>query len=119
MNAAAHYVIKLAISASLVVLISEVSKRSSLVGAVLASVPIVSVLAMIWLYQDTHDVAQVASLARGVLWLVLPSLALFAVLPAMLVRGYGFYLSLTTSTAVTVVCYFVALLAARALSLTK
>ena len=92
-----QYVVKVAISAVLIVLVSEFSKRSSLVGALLASLPIVSVLAIVWLYIDTRDTAQVASLSRGIFWLVLPSLVLFLVLPAMLERGHGFYLSLAAS----------------------
>ncbi|HVJ29669.1 MAG TPA: DUF3147 family protein, partial [Gammaproteobacteria bacterium] len=100
-----QYVIKIAVTALLVVVISEVSKRSTFVGALLASVPIVSVLAMIWLYHDTRDVAQVATLSRSVFWLVLPSLALFLLLPVLLARGYHFYASLAASIAATAVVY--------------
>jgi hypothetical protein len=73
---AAYYVIKVVVSAGLVVAISELSKRSAVAGALLASVPLVSVLAMIWLYVDTRDSAHVAAASRSVFWLVLPSLAL-------------------------------------------
>lgn len=112
-----QYVLKIAITAVLVVAVSELSKRSSLVGALLASVPLISVLAMVWLYQDTRDVVQVAALARSILWLVLPSLALFAVLPPLLSRGYGFYASLSVSIAATIVCYYVAILVVRSFGL--
>ena len=64
--------IKVAITAVLVVAISEVAKRSSLLGAVLASIPLTSVLAMVWLYADTGDAHKVADLATGIFWLVLP-----------------------------------------------
>lgn len=102
-----YYLTKVAITAVLVVLISEVAKRSSLIGAVLASVPLVSVLAMIWLYIDTRDVGRVSSLATSVFWLVIPSLALFISLPILLRRGMQFYLALAVSIAITVACYFV------------
>jgi len=102
-----YYLIKIAVTTLLVVAISEIAKRSSLIGAILASVPLVSVLAMIWLYIDTKDVEKVTALASGVFWLVLPSLALFLVLPPLLKMGLNFYLSLGVSVAVTVVCYFV------------
>lgn len=105
-----YYVTKVAVTAVLVVVISEVSKRSSLIGAVLASVPLVSVLAMIWLYVDTRDAQQVAALASSILWLVIPSLALFIALPALLARGVNFYLSLTISIAATVCAYYVTIL---------
>ena len=100
-----QYVAKIVVTTLLVVVISEVSKRSTFFGALLASVPIVSVLAMIWLYNDTKDVAQVAVLARSVFWLVLPSLVLLALLPVLLAKGYHFYWSLAASMGATIVVY--------------
>jgi len=100
-----YYVVKLAVTAALVVAISELAKRSTVAGALLASLPLVSVLAMIWLYADTKDATQVAALSRSVFWLVLPSLALFLVLPALLDRGFGFYVSLTGAAIVTIAAY--------------
>ena len=102
----AYYVFKVAISALLIVTIAEISKRSSFIGALLASVPLVSVLAMIWLYIDTRDSDRVAGLASSVFWLVLPSLALFIALPLMLKQGYNFYLSMGLSILVTIGCYW-------------
>ena len=104
---------KVAVSAGLIVLISEISKRSSLLGAVFASIPLVSVLAMIWLYIDTRDTEKVGELSTQVFWLVLPSLALFVILPLLLKRGMNFYLSLSLSIAATVVCYGIMLLILR------
>ena len=65
-------VIKLIVSAALIVTIAEVSKRTALLGALLASLPLTSLLAMVWLYIDTGDVTTVANLASGIFWLVLP-----------------------------------------------
>jgi hypothetical protein len=101
--------IKIAVTAALVVAISEVAKRSSLLGAVLASIPLTSVLAMVWLYADTGDAQKVAELAGGIFWLVLPSLALFIALPLMLRAGWPFAPSLLASSALTVACYFLML----------
>lgn len=101
-----YYITKIVISALLIVAISEISKRSSFIGAVLASVPLVSVLAMIWLYIDTRDVAKVSSLASGIFWLVLPSLALFIALPLLLKQGVNFYLSMGVSIVITIGCYW-------------
>ena len=100
-----YYIAKVLISALLVVAIAEISKRSSLFGALLASIPLVSVLAMVWLYIDTRDADRVAALASGIFWLVLPSLALFIALPLLLRQGFNFYLSLGISIAVTIACY--------------
>ncbi|WP_330924300.1 DUF3147 family protein [Candidatus Sororendozoicomonas aggregata] len=102
-----YYVLKIVITTLLIVIISEVSKRNSMVGAILASVPLVTVLAMIWLYTDTKDVEKVSALSSGVFWLVLPSLALFVTLPIFLKLGWNFYLSLSTSIVVTIACYFI------------
>jgi hypothetical protein len=98
--------LKIALTAVLVVAIAEVAKRSTLAGAVLASIPLTSVLAMIWLYLDTGDSLKVAELAGGIFWLVLPSLALFIALPLMLRAGWPFGLSLLAASALTVACYF-------------
>jgi hypothetical protein len=108
-----QYIVKIVVTALLVVAISEVSKRSSFVGALLASIPIVSVLAMIWLYTDTRDVAQVAALSRSVFWLVLPSLVLFLLLPVLLTRGHAFYASLAVSIGATILVYLGAISVGR------
>jgi apolipoprotein N-acyltransferase len=101
-----YYITKLVITAALIVAISEISRRSSLMGAILASIPLVSVLAMFWLYIDTSDAAKVSALATGVFWLVIPSLALFVSLPLLLKNGMNFYLSMGISIVITIGCYF-------------
>lgn len=97
----------------LVVLISEISKRSSFIGAVRASVPLTSVLAMLWLYIDTGDIGKVSELASSVFWLVLPSLALFIALPVFLANEVNFYLSLAVSIAITAICYWLMVMVLR------
>jgi len=108
-----YYITKVAVTAVLVVLISEISKRSSFIGAVLASVPLTSVLAMLWLYIDTGDIGRVSDLAGSVFWLVLPSLALFIALPVLLAHGVNFYLSLAVSIGITAICYWLMVIALR------
>ena len=102
-----YYLIKIIITTVLIVAISEIAKRSSFIGAVLASVPLISILAMTWLYIDTKDVAKVSALATSVFWLVLPSLAFFVTLPLLLKQGLHFYLSTGISVGVTVACYWI------------
>ena len=101
-----YFLIKIAVTTVLVVAISEIAKRSSFAGAILASVPLISVLAMIWLYIDTKDVARVSTLATSIFWLVLPSLAFFVTLPLLLKQGLNFYLSTSISVLVTAGCYW-------------
>ena len=105
-----YYLSKLIITTILIVTISEVAKRSSLMGAVLASIPLISVLAMTWLYIDTKDISKVVDLSTGVFWLVLPSLAFFVVLPILLKLGVNFYLGMLLAGAATVVCYYLTIL---------
>jgi hypothetical protein len=101
-----YYLIKIAVTTVLIVAISEIAKRSSFVGALLASVPLISVLAITWLYVDTKDMAKVSALATSVFWLVLPSLAFFVTLPLLIRQGLHFYLSVSISVGVTVACYW-------------
>jgi len=98
--------LKVLLTSVLVVAVSEAAKRSAFVGAVIASIPLTSVLAMIWLYIDTGDTEKVARLATGIFWLVLPSLVLFITLPILLRSGIDFYASLTASVVLTVAAYF-------------
>jgi uncharacterized membrane protein (GlpM family) len=104
-----YYITKVAVTTLLIVLISEIAKRSSFVSAVLASVPLVSVLAMVWLYVDTRDVERVSALSSGIFWLVIPSLALFISLPLLLKQGIDFYPAMGISIAITVLCYWLML----------
>ena len=102
-------ILKILISALLIFAISELAKRSSFLGALLASLPLVSILAMIWLWRDTHDAARLAHFSTGVFWLVLPSLVLFALLPPLLTRWHlRFPLALALGCAATVIAYLVA-----------
>lgn len=100
-----YYFVKIVVTTLLIVLIAEIAKRSSFIAAILASIPLVSVLAMIWLYVDSQDVNKVIELANGVFWLVIPSLALFVSLPLLLKQGMNFYLSLGIAIGITVACY--------------
>lgn len=100
-----QYIIKVLISAVLVVTVSEISKRSSFLGGLLASLPVVSFLALIWLYLDTKDTAKVARLSTSIFWLVLPSLVFFVALPPLLKLKMNFYVCLGLATTLMLACY--------------
>ena len=102
-----YTIIKVIITSLLIVAVSELSKRSSLFGALLASLPLISVLAILWLYIDTKDVGKVADLASSVFWLVIPSLVFFISLAILLKKEFNFYLSMGLSASVTAGCYFI------------
>jgi|TARA_B110000014_G_C19689331_1_gene361317 hypothetical protein len=97
------------ISGGLVVGASELGKRNELIGALLVSIPLVSILAIIWLYRDTSDTDQVADFTTGILWLVIPSLVLFVTLPTFLRRGMEFWPSLGLACGLTIIAYYIGL----------
>ena len=99
--------IKTLISASIIVAISEIGKRSTLGGAILASLPLTSMLAMIWLYRETHDINMVIQLSNSIFWLILPSVTLFITLPILLIHLKNFYLALFIATIATMIMYLV------------
>lgn len=84
-------------------IVSEVSKRSTMLGGLLASLPLASYLAMIWLWIDTRHTAKIAALSTSIFWLVLPSLVLFLLLPVLLKAKMSFFSSLAIS--VMFACY--------------
>jgi hypothetical protein len=100
-----QYVIKIVLSVIVMVAVTELSKREAWWGALLASLPIVSLLSLVWLWQDTGDTVKVSAFAWSVFWLVLPSLALFLALPLLLHAGWNFWAALATGCALTVVLY--------------
>lgn len=106
-----YYLIKIAITTVLIIAISEIAKRSTFLGALLASVPLISVLAMLWLYIDTKDAEKVSVLASSVFWLTLPSMTLFVTLPLLLKQGLHFYLSMSISIGFTILAYWLMLTA--------
>jgi hypothetical protein len=105
----AYYAIKTLVSALIIVAVSELAKRNTLLGALVASLPLTSLLAFIWLYLDTHDSARVAALSLDILWLVIPSLALFLVMPWLLRLGWGFWSSLAAGIVATAIGYGIVL----------
>lgn len=108
-----QFLLKVLISALVVAGASELARRYSVFGALLASLPLTSILAMIWLWRDGVPAAQIADFSSSIFWLVLPSLLLFIVMPLMLRAGYGFWPSLGTGCAVTVAGYAIGVYALR------
>jgi len=103
----AYYIAKVVISALLIVLITEVAKRSSLAGAIIASLPAISILAFLWIYIETGDAQRIAELSRQIFWLVLPSLILFLALPVLLKQNINFYAALFLAIVMTSGAYLV------------
>ena len=107
MNEIIYILLKLLLSSSIIVLISEISKRDTFVGGLIASIPVISVLSIIWLYIETKNIEDIKNLSNSIFWMVIPSLSLFISLPFLLKSGLGFYISLTFSVLITLFCYYV------------
>jgi len=96
---------KALLSGVIVAVVSEIAKRSPSLGALILSLPLVSILAFIWLWRDTSDTENIAALAQSTFWLVLPTLPMFLVLAALLRNGTGFWTALGLSCLLTLALY--------------
>lgn len=106
--------IKAALSGVLVMIVAETSKRSPAFGALVASLPLISILAVIWLWNDTGDTVRVANHLEATFFYVLPSLPMFLVMPALLRADYAFWPALGLSVLLTIALYsLVVFVAAR------
>ena len=100
-----YLLLKAALSGMIIAIVSEVARRAPGLGALIASLPLISVLGMIWLWRDTQDVARMAEHSAATFWFVLPSLPMFLVIPLLLQRGVGFWPALAIGSALTVTLY--------------
>jgi len=100
-----YLAIKAALSGILIAIISEVAKRYPGFGGLIASLPLVSVLGMMWLWRDKPDAANMADHAEATFWFVLPSLPMFLLIPAMMRHGIGFWPSLIAGCVLTIALY--------------
>ena len=100
-----YLMIKAAVSGVIIAAVSEIAKRYAGFGALVASLPLVSVLGMIWLWRDTHDPDRMAEHAGATFWYVLPSLPMFLLIPALLRHGAPFWLALGLGCLMTVTLY--------------
>jgi hypothetical protein len=104
-------IVKYALTALVVVVVSEAAKRSDRLGGLIAALPLVTVLALIWLHLETGSPQRVARHAWYTFWYVLPTLPMFLLFPWLLPR-LGFWPTLAASAGLTLLCF---LLVARLL----
>ena len=100
-----YLLIKAALSGVIIAFASEVARRWPGWGALIVSLPLVSVLAMIWLWRDTRDPLRLAAHAEATFWFLLPTLPMFLLIPLMMRQGFSFWLALGAGCALTVVLY--------------
>ena len=99
------FLTKAMISGLLVALISTVARRYPGWGGLVASLPLVSVLAMLWLYGETRDPEKVAALAMSTFWFFLPSMPMFLIIPIMIRSGWSFGVTMGSALVVTMILY--------------
>jgi hypothetical protein len=102
-----YLAVKALVSGVIIAAVSEIAKRSPGIGALILSLPLISILAFIWLWRDTADQEGIAALAQSTFWFVLPTLPMFLVLPALLRSGVGFWTALGLSCLMTMALYTV------------
>ena len=100
-----YFLLKAGLTGLLAAAISEIARRHPGWGGLVASLPLTSLMAMIWLWRDTGDAARVAALSQSTIWFILPSLPLFVALPVLLRSGVGFWASMALVVAGTMALY--------------
>ena len=110
MHPVAYYILKVAITAGLIIAVSEVAKRTGYLGGLIASLPLISYLAMIWLYVEKGEKQPIADLSMGVFWFVLPTLPFFLTL-TWLLKHFSFPASMALATVAMLVFYSITLVA--------
>ena len=98
---------KYLITAFIIVLVSEIAKRSDKVGALISSLPLVTILVLIWLYLENQSIEKIANHAFYTFWYVIPTLPMFLITPYLLNKGYNFTMSLSISILITFFCFIV------------
>lgn len=101
----AFLITKYGITAFIIVVVTEVAKRSDKVGAFISSLPLVTVMVMIWLHIEKQGVEKIANHAWYTFWFVLPTLPMFLLIPFMLKKGFSFAVSLLAGFALTFLCF--------------
>jgi hypothetical protein len=96
---------KAALSGAIVAAVAEIARRYPGWGGLVASLPLVSLLAMTWLYVDTRDTARVADLASSTFWFFLPSMPMFLIIPGLLRSGWSWAATMALAIAVTLALY--------------
>ena len=98
---------KIALTALIIFSIAQISERSTLMAAILASIPIVTVLSMMMMHHEGQSAVEISGFAKDIVWLVIPSLLLFIVMPWLIEsRSWDFYPALAAGMACTMTGYF-------------
>ncbi len=99
------FITRALLSGLIVAAIALIARRSPAAGALVASLPLVSILGMIWLWRDTHDTGLMAAHVEATFWYVIPSLPMFLLIPVLLRHGVNFWVALLAGCILTFLLY--------------
>ena len=97
--------VKAIVSGLIIALVSELVKRSVTFGAILTALPLVSIVAMSWMWYEGQEMDLIARYAQTTFWLLIPSVPMFLMLPYLLRQGWGYGAGLGASMMLTIVLY--------------
>jgi hypothetical protein len=104
-----YLLVKSILSGIIIMVISEIAKRNPALGGMIASLPLISILSIMWLWKEDVSIERIANHAESTFWFVLPSLPMFLIFPALLKYGIHFWLALGASCIVTILLYMLTL----------
>lgn len=113
----AYLIVKALLSGLIVALASETARRWPGAGALIVSLPLVSLLTFVWLWRDTGEAERIAGTAQSTFWYILPTLPLFLVLPALLRAGWSFWAAMALGCLLTAILYLLMIWTAPRLGL--
>jgi len=109
-----EFAVQAIVSGVIVAIIAIIARRYPAMGALVASLPLISILAMIWLWRDTGDTELLAGHVEATFFYVIPSLPMFLLIPLLLRQGINFWASLSTGILLTIILYLITIpIAAR------
>ena len=100
-------IVKTLISAFIILLAIEISNKSTLIAAIIIALPLVSIISLTWIWLETKDIEKISDLSTQIFWFVIPGLPMFLLLPILLSKGLGFYVSMVVSCGVTVILFYI------------
>ena len=100
-------IIKVIISAIIILVATEVSNRSTILAAIIIALPLVSIISLTWIWFETKDVEKISIISTQIFWFVIPGLPMFLLIPIFLSRGLSFFISLSISCAITVLLFYI------------
>ncbi len=102
-----YLILKIFISAAIIALFGELSKKSSFLAAFLMSLPLTSIIALCWSYYEHRDVSQIITLSKDILLLIIPSMTFFIALPILLEKGLNFIIAMLLACVATGIAYLI------------